>query len=162
MMSQAEQQTRQRIVVGVDGSEESRVALRWAAEEAKVHDADVEAVLAFQSTQLLGAIAPHPGVPMPVVMGEPDTDAAQAEKTLAEILEEVAADLPPARLTPLAIEGKPATVLLAQAADADLLVVGSRGSGGLKSLLLGSVAEQCVRHASCMVAVVKAGESGLS
>jgi nucleotide-binding universal stress UspA family protein len=52
--------------------------------------------------------------------------------------------------------GSPARTLLDAAADADLLVVGSRGLGGLRRLLVGSVSQQCVHHSTCPVAVVHA------
>jgi nucleotide-binding universal stress UspA family protein len=54
-----------------------------------------------------------------------------------------------------AVHGAPAKVLIEAAETADLLVVGTRGRGGFKRLLLGSVAEQCLRHASCSVLVVR-------
>jgi nucleotide-binding universal stress UspA family protein len=113
-----------------DGSEESRAALRWAAEEAELRGADVEAVLAWMSPRLLGAIAPHADRPMPVVVGDPGVDARDAEQALVEVLGEVFGDRLPPRLTPLVVEGHPAGVLLAQALHADLLVVGSRGRSG--------------------------------
>jgi nucleotide-binding universal stress UspA family protein len=53
------------------------------------------------------------------------------------------------------IEGPPAQVLVDMSADADLLVVGSRGRGGFSELLLGSVSQQCVHHARCPVTVVR-------
>jgi nucleotide-binding universal stress UspA family protein len=155
MTSQAQRRTWQRIVVGVDGSDESRAALRWAAEEAEAHGADMEAVYAVTPHRLFGAIAPHASQPMPVVMGEPGADTRRAEPALAGFLQQVFDDRVPPRLKPLVVEGKPAAVLLAQALDADLLVIGSRGDGGFKELLVGSVAEQCVRHARSSVVVVK-------
>jgi len=52
------------------------------------------------------------------------------------------------------VQGQPADVLLAQSGDATLVVVGRRGLGGLRSLLLGSVSQQVVQHATCPVVVV--------
>ena len=61
---------------------------------------------------------------------------------------------PSLQVEALGVQGHPADALLAQAADADLIVVGRRGLGGFKSLLLGSVSQQVVQHASCPVVVV--------
>jgi nucleotide-binding universal stress UspA family protein len=55
----------------------------------------------------------------------------------------------------IAVEGQAADVLLQEAQDADLLVVGNRGRGGFASLLLGSVSQQVVHHASCPVIIVR-------
>jgi len=61
---------------------------------------------------------------------------------------------PSLQVEALALEGQPADVLLEQGADAELIVVGRRGLGGFKSLLLGSVSQQVVHHATCPVVVV--------
>jgi nucleotide-binding universal stress UspA family protein len=62
---------------------------------------------------------------------------------------------PSVEVEALAVQGQPADVLLAEAADAQLIVVGRRGLGGFKSLLLGSVSQQVVQHATCPVVVVQ-------
>jgi nucleotide-binding universal stress UspA family protein len=61
----------------------------------------------------------------------------------------------PWRIETIAVRGSPATALLDIARGADLLVVGNRGRGGFRGLLLGSVSEVCVHHATCPVAVVR-------
>jgi nucleotide-binding universal stress UspA family protein len=60
-------------------------------------------------------------------------------------------------VTPILREGQAADVLVAEAREADLLVVGSRGLGGFKGLLLGSVSQQCAHHAACPVAIIPNG-----
>jgi nucleotide-binding universal stress UspA family protein len=60
-------------------------------------------------------------------------------------------------VTPILREGQAAEVLVAEAHDAELLVVGSRGLGGFRGLLLGSVGQQCSHHASCPVTIVRNG-----
>jgi nucleotide-binding universal stress UspA family protein len=56
------------------------------------------------------------------------------------------------------MQGHPAAVLLDQAKDAELLVVGSHGHGGLAGAILGSVSQRCTQHATCPVVVVRAGD----
>ncbi len=137
-----------RIVVGVDGSKESKAALRWAVEEAGLRGATVRAVLAWSLPYVGGA----PGLAFPqdsleavAQDGEAMLDAAIAE------VESEGVDIERA-----AVEGGPARVLVEAAEGADLLVVGSRGHGGFAELLLGSVSQQCAHHASCPVVIVRA------
>ena len=74
---------------------------------------------------------------------------------LREAVERARSDHPAVNVETAVIEGPPARVLVALSADADLLVVGSRGRGGFSELLLGSVSQQCVHHARCPVTVVR-------
>jgi nucleotide-binding universal stress UspA family protein len=74
---------------------------------------------------------------------------------LRETVERVRSDHPAVNVKTAVIEGPPARVLVDLSADADLLVVGSRGRGGFSELLLGSVSQQCVHHARCPVTVVR-------
>jgi nucleotide-binding universal stress UspA family protein len=74
---------------------------------------------------------------------------------LREAVERVRSDHPAVNVETAVIEGLPAQVLVDMSADADLLVVGSRGRGGFSELLLGSVSQQCVHHARCPVTVVR-------
>jgi nucleotide-binding universal stress UspA family protein len=80
---------------------------------------------------------------------------ATAEGHLADAVDEVRAISKGLDVTTEAVEGQAAAVLLHAARDADLLVVGSRGLGGFRGLLLGSVSQQCVDHAPCPVVVVR-------
>jgi len=135
-----------RIVVGVDGSAQSRTALRWAARLAVDTGAWVEAVTAWHfpiSTGWAGA-----GVPMNF---DPEQDM---HKVLIETVDAAFGSERPAGLQLSVVEGHPARVLLERSADALMLVVGSRGHGGFAGLLLGSVSAHVAEHAGCPVLVV--------
>ncbi len=138
-----------RILVGVDGSEGSLHALRWAVEEAAVRGADVVAVAVWQSPYdyLFGA----EGAYVPVDEG---LLVRGAKETLAKAIATVAGEHPDVRIEPLVVEGDPAETLCEQADDADLLVVGSRGRGAFGGLLLGSVSSKCAHHCRRPVLIV--------
>jgi nucleotide-binding universal stress UspA family protein len=138
------------IVVGVDGSEGSLRALRFAIDEARVRGCGVRAVIAWR----IPAIAYEAGwAPIPIDAGNYE---AMAEASLDKVLEAVEAG--EVEVTRVVREGQAADVLLAEARTADLLVVGSRGLGGFRGLLLGSVSAQCAHHAPCPVAIVPPAE----
>jgi nucleotide-binding universal stress UspA family protein len=137
-----------KIVVGVDGSDSSRAALRWALEQAKVVGAELEAVLAF-SFELAWIDV---GSDYQATWIEEATQRAREQ--LHGVLDEVVPEPRPVAVHPLVVEGSPATVLVDVARSADLLVVGARGRGGFAGLLLGSVSQRCVERASCPVVVV--------
>jgi nucleotide-binding universal stress UspA family protein len=145
------------IVVGVDGSECGRAAFKFALEEAVRQTARVWVVTAF-----------HPPHRWPVTFGmasamadpassEELAEAAErtARQTVAEVIAEVGSTAEAVRVEVRAVPGNPAKVLLSQAADADLLVVGHRGLGGVASACLGSVGLQCVLHATCPLTAVR-------
>ena len=135
-----------RIVVGVDGSEQSKAALRWAIEEARLRGAQVRAVYAWT----LPHVAAGTGVLMVPALeelqrdGEEVLEAAIAEVATAGVVVERAA-----------VEGSAARVLVEAAEGADLLVVGSHGHGGFAGLLLGSVSQQVAHHAPCPVVILR-------
>jgi nucleotide-binding universal stress UspA family protein len=133
-----------RVVVGVDGSSNSRQALRRAADEAVTHDATLEVVMAWS---LLDRMT---GAPFDPHYGE-----AEARADLERIIdEELGAHRPPS--TVVRVDNDlPARALLAAANGAWLVVVGSRGVGGFKGLLLGSVSNQVAHHAPCPVLIVR-------
>ena len=140
------------IVVGVDGSHGSVEALKFAIEEARVRGAEVKAVSAWE----VPASAYGTGmVPIPVDAGSFEKIARDA---LGKTLDDAGASTASVSVTPILHKGHPADVLVAEARDADLLVVGSRGLGGFKGLLLGSVSQQCAHHANCPVAIVPNGD----
>ena len=148
-----------RIVVGVDGSDGSRRALAWAADEARLRKGVVVAIHAYTIPPLLMAPDALAGVP-----AAPITDPGlierleeAAEKLLAQEIERVDSD-------DLTIEGRvvsgPAADSLIQAAhEADLVVVGTRGLGGFRELLLGSVSHQVAHYSPRPVVIVPARES---
>ncbi len=140
-----------RVVVGVDGSESSIRALRWAARQAHWMGAKLEVVTAWTF--------PEGPAPLGIVAHVPWPDElelmAEARARLDEVIGEVLSDNAEERVHAQMIKGSAAPVLINVARDADLLVVGSRGLGTFKELLLGSVSERCMRHASCPVAVVR-------
>lgn len=137
-----------KIVVGVDGSAGSREALRWAFAEAQIRDTSLEAVIVWQYP--VTASLPTFGV-----MDTPADFQSDARTTLIEILasEGITAEAP-IPVSTLVAEGNPARALLDASSEADLLVVGSRGHGGFTGVLVGSISQQCVHHATCPVVVV--------
>ena len=138
------------IVVGVDGSESARVALRFAFEEARRRGAAVRAVVAWQPP--VGG--DDAGLAMIDTGSLVEELSGEAYARLARELDEVADLAGDVTVERIAREGRPASVLLEEAAEADLLVVGSRGLGGFRGLLLGSVGQQCAHHAPCPLVIV--------
>jgi nucleotide-binding universal stress UspA family protein len=136
------------IVVGVDGSEGSAAALRFAIEEARVRGAELKAVNAWHVPP---AVYGAGWAPATVDL---DEYRKLAESALGKSLEDAGAADSGVEVTPILREGHPVDVLIAESGRADLLVVGSRGLGGFKGLLLGSVSQQCAQHAKCPVVVV--------
>jgi nucleotide-binding universal stress UspA family protein len=135
-----------RIVVGVDGSEMSVRALRWAARQADLTGAGVEVVACWDWPSSYGWGSPLPADYRP----DADTEAA-----LDEILATARQAHPGVTFRPRVVEGHPARVLVEASAGADLLVVGSRGHGEFAGMLLGSVSGHCVTNAHCPVLVLR-------
>ena len=137
-----------KIVAGVDGSEPSVAALRWAVRQAELTGGSVHAVIAWQFPLTTSGFS---WVPTPAF---DDVDYADlAAKALGAVVEQVSST---ATISQQVLEGDAAGVLLDAAADAELLVVGNRGHGAFADALLGSVSERCTRHAQCPVVVVHA------
>jgi nucleotide-binding universal stress UspA family protein len=138
------------VVVGVDGSEGAVAALRFALDEARLRGCGVKVVSAWH----IPTAAYESGwVPIPVEI----TDYEQRGTTALETtIERAGADTSGVEITRIVREGQPAEVLVAEATADDLLVVGSRGRGGFRGLLLGSTSQQCAHHAPCPVAIVPA------
>jgi nucleotide-binding universal stress UspA family protein len=137
------------VVVGVDGSEQSRQALEFAAEDARRRGASLRVVTAYDATEGEWLVA-HGGPPLDADARHTVVDNA-VDAIVTEVLGAGAA-VPSVQVSVL--PGPAAAVLVREAAGADLLVVGSRGLGGFRGLALGSVSQQCVLHAPCPVTVV--------
>ena len=140
------------IVVGVDHSEGAKAALRFALEEARLRQATLRVVHAWQfgyigATGLEGWL--------PAVGGELEDFRKGAAAALDETLRELAADTDGVTIERRPEQGTAAEVLIEESRGADLLVVGSRGHGGFAQLLLGSVSQQCAQHAFCPVVIVR-------
>jgi nucleotide-binding universal stress UspA family protein len=138
---------RGRVAVGVDLSGHSRQALRAAAAEARLRDAALDVVHAVHwqniGTELL--------TPTPEQLVEWGQTLVAAELAATEVAGR-----------PVVVHGYATAVLVRQSADADLLVVGSRGRGPVTGLLLGSTSEHCVRHAHCPVMVTRVADEQAS
>ena len=137
------------IVVGVDGSPGSRVALTWAAAEAADHGADLVVLNVWEHTLL-----PPAGSVSVSERYVPDPSQRTAEDLLQVIKEELGED-PPVLVHPRVKQGNAAEVLIEESADVDLLVVGTRGHGGFAGLVLGSVSQHVAAYAKCPVTVVR-------
>ena len=138
------------IVVGVDGSDGGAAALEFAAGEAVFRGARLRIVSAWQ----VPAAAYGGGFAPPLDPATWDAFRAGAQQVADDALAKVKKLQPSLEGEALAVKGQPADVLLEQGADATLIVVGRRGLGGFRSLLLGSVSQQVVQHATCPVVVV--------
>ena len=135
----AESQQRPKVVVGVDGSPEADAAMHVAYEEARIRDGELVIVHAWQ----------HPP------FGPGGDDRRHAEERLAESVErfraQVAAIVP---ITEKLVGGDARQALTTESADAELVVVGTRGLGRVSATVLGSVSTYLLHHARCPVEVV--------
>jgi nucleotide-binding universal stress UspA family protein len=143
------------IVVGVDGSKSSRDALAWALAESRSRDGQVRVVGAWRVDTMIYAAPYMP----PIEGGISQSFERAAEMAIAESLEAMGDAAEGVDVEQKIVEGAAAHILIQQAENAELLVVGSRGHGGFAGLLLGSVSEQCARHAPCPVVIVRHRDS---
>ena len=137
------------IVVGVDGSPGSRVALTWAAAEAAEHGADLVVLNVWEHTLL-----PPAGSVSVSERYVPDPSQRTADD-LTQVIKDELGQEPPVFVQPRVKQGSPAKVLIEESAGADLLVVGTRGHGGFAGLVLGSVSQHVAAYAKCPVTVVR-------
>jgi nucleotide-binding universal stress UspA family protein len=136
------------VVAGVDGSEEFRLALRWAFDYAQMSGAPMGAVIAWEIPPSYGWGPSYDDVDF----------AKMAQETLEETIRGVLGDNVP--VTSRVERGHPAPVLIVASERTQLLVVGSRGHGAFAGMLLGSVSQHCVQHAHCPVVVTRRPEYG--
>jgi len=134
------------IVVGVDGSDGSLEALRWAAAQAEATGDTLEVLMAWEWPNAWGRTPAWP----------PGQDPAdQTTRLLAEAVDRALGPRHSPPVHQVVVEGHPASALIAASEHAALLVVGSRGLGGFAGLMLGSVTQHCTTHAACPVVVVR-------
>lgn len=133
------------VVVGVDGSEGSKAALRWAGDYTRLVHGRLRVVGAWQYPAMYGYTVALPAVEL----------ADDTRRVLQDTVIEVLGSEPAIPVEIQVTSGAAAEVLLDAAANADLLVVGSRGHGAFAGMLLGSVSTHCVHHAHCPVVVVR-------
>ncbi|MCX4782586.1 universal stress protein [Streptomyces sp. NBC_01264] len=142
------QNTEPLIVVGVDGSNHSKQALRWGVGQAKAIGGRVHAVMSWEwNTNPFGVSAAEQ---TELVHAE---DAARQK--LADTVAEAVGTSPGVPVFRRVEQGSPARVLVEASKEAALTVVGTRGYGGIKGALLGSVSQQVVQYAASTVVVVR-------
>jgi len=142
-----------KILVGVDGSEKSTAALRWAAALAAQVGATIEVVTAWQT--------PFPTVELLAIGFKLDlTELNEWPEQIAlyrnqKSIAAAYGEPSPAGVTRSVLEGYPALLLVEMSKKFDLLVLGNRGHSPVVETLLGSVSAHCLAHAHCPVVVVK-------
>jgi nucleotide-binding universal stress UspA family protein len=133
---------RRGVVVGYDGSEQSEAAVRWAAEAARLRGVPLTVAHAWETFSAVGPRA----IPVDDLRTGAELIAQEGARYAREETEDVRAVLG---------RGGPTTALLEAAADAELIVVGSRGRGGFSGMVLGSTGVELASHAPCPVVVVR-------
>ncbi|MEO7398513.1 MAG: universal stress protein [Ilumatobacteraceae bacterium] len=138
-----------KIVVGVDGSQPSSSALKWAIAEAKLRCADLDIVVSWDYPVMTTS--------EPIFIPTPDRSVFEsgAERTAEQMIADSGLAESGVVYHVITPEGRPGETLVDRAAGADLLVVGSHGSGIIKELFLGSVSNYCAHHSPCPVVLVR-------
>jgi len=130
------------IVVGIDGSPPSMLALQWAAALAPLLKAHIRAVTAWEFQIAFGTFTP--------VVWRPDEEA---RRICSDTVAKAFGDAPPEGLEMMIRQGSPAKVLIEESRRARLVILGSRGHGGFEGLLLGAVSATVAEHAKCSVLI---------
>jgi nucleotide-binding universal stress UspA family protein len=136
------------ILVGVDGSECSQGALEYAAEEAALRGAPLRIVCVWDVPDVGKAVSSYPKEFLKIIQDEAKAIVAKARDRVTELKPTLTVDAE-------VIKGHPSDVIVEEAKDAALVVVGNRGRGGVASLLLGSVSHHVVHLAPCPVTIVR-------
>jgi nucleotide-binding universal stress UspA family protein len=137
------------ILVGLDGSDASKAALAWAADEARKRGASVECLTCWSWPTSYG---------WAITIPQEFDPAADAQRVLDETLAPVRAEYPDVTFRTAVVQGPPAPALVEASGHAELLVVGSRGHGEFAGMLLGSVSAHCAAHAHCSVVIHRSRE----
>ena len=140
------------IIVGVDGSAHSRKALEYAAKEAVAHHTSLTVLTVHQAVRDVYGSASHYGDDAELTDKARQAAQEETDQVLAGIAEK------PESVTVKAVHGLPADEIVKAAEGADMVVMGSRGTGGFARLLLGSTATQVSHHANCPVLIVPAAD----
>ena len=143
----------QRIVVGVEGSGGAKAALRFAIREAHFRRGYVEVITAFQNTYVPAA-PDFNYVPLDPIDIEVEVEKMQSN-VVDSVLEGLADEYCHVEIRRRLLKGRPADTLISESENAAMLVVGSRGRGGWRGLLLGSVSQEIAHHGSCPVVIVR-------
>ncbi len=147
-------------VVGVDGSEAARTALRWAVAHAPGRATSLRVLSAWQAPVFTPAVYGGPvGIPVDLDHFE-QTAQAEIEQVAADVRDQLAHDEIDLPVDGVSVQGGASSALLDASAQAALLVVGTRGRGGFSRLLLGSTSSQCATHAEVPTVVVHDGWEG--
>ncbi|MFI7742469.1 universal stress protein [Kocuria rhizosphaericola] len=141
--------TGDRIIVGVDGSDSSKEALREGARLAQALDAPLEAISCWHDPILYAAT----NRTIPEL--KPEAFRADSQRMLENTLEEVFGQDRPVQLSTRLLHGRPAELLVEESKNARMLVLGRRGVGGVLGMVLGSVSSALVAHAHCPVLIVR-------
>jgi len=140
------------IVVGVDGSAHSRMALERAANEAAAHGAPLTVLTVHQAVRDVYGAASHYADDAALTEKAKEAAKAETDQVLAALGSR------PTSVTVTAAHGLPADELIKASVGADMLVLGRRGQGGFARLVMGSVTNQVVQHAHCAVLIVPPAE----
>ncbi|MGP5318250.1 universal stress protein [Arthrobacter rhombi] len=137
------------VVVGIDGSNDSKAALQWAVEYGKRFDLPVYAVAVWELPLAFGNMATYPET------------GAQVEERTSKVLNEAVQEAvgPGSGVLQRTERGHPAKTLVEISESAELLVLGTRGRGAFRGMLLGSVSQHCASHSKCPFVVIRHPES---